>query len=182
MGVMTVVVVIAGSAGAMPITELPWRAVNDTVMGGISQGWVETDDVVRFQGVLSLERNGGFASIRAPVPRGAFNEAKALRVVLRGDGRTYDLTLRRADVPLRAGSYRVSVPTKNRKMAIVVPLSTFRPTSFGRPVSGAPALDSALDQVDTLGFMLADGKPGPFALDILEVSIVRREPVAKGEN
>jgi len=175
---MALMINTAGSAGAMSVTDLPWRAVNDTVMGGVSQGRVVSDDVVRFSGVLSLESNGGFASMRAPVPQGTFEGGTAIRIRLRGDGRTYDLTLRRADVPLRAGSYRSPVRTTEAETEVLVPLSSFRATSFGRPVAGAPALDSALDQVDMIGFMLADGNPGPFSLDILEVSVVRGDSSA----
>ena len=100
---------------------------------------MEVREAVRFGGVLSLERNGGFASIRARTPPGFFHDAAALRLVLQGDGRTYDLTLRRADVPLRAGSYRVRVATEKGPTEVTLPLHAFRPTSFGRPVPGAPA-------------------------------------------
>ena len=158
---------------AMPIADMRWRAVNDTVMGGVSEGWVEAQKNVRFAGVLSLEQNGGFASIRAPTPAGALVNATALRVVVKGDGRTYTLTLRRADVPLRAGSYRVALPTERGETELLLPLSAFRPTSFGRPVSGVPALDTALEQVNSIGIMLADKQPGPFVLEVLEISAVR---------
>lgn len=169
------------SAGAMPIGEMQWRAVNDTVMGGVSQGTVNVREHVRFEGVLSLEQNGGFASIRAPTPPGALVDATALRVVVNGDGRTYELTLRRADVPLRAGSYRVAMPTEQGETELLLPLSDFRPTSFGRPVTGAPALDTALDQVNSIGIMLADKQPGPFALEVLEISAVRGPKGAGGD-
>ena len=158
---------------AMPIADLDWRVVNDTVMGGVSQSTVQVDDTLTFSGTLSLERNGGFASTRARIPRGALVGGEALLVRLRGDGRTYDLTLRRADVRLRAGSYRVAIPSDTTETEVVIPLSAFRPTSFGRPVSGAPALDSDLGQVDTLGLMLADKQPGPFSVQILEVTVLR---------
>lgn len=177
---MVVAMSTASPATAMPFTSLPWRAVNDTVMGGVSQGRVVSDESVRFSGVLSLERNGGFASMRAPVAQGTFEGGSALRVRLRGDGRTYDLTLRRADVPLRAGSYRSPLRTSDVETEVLVPLSSFRPMSFGRPVPGAPSLDADLNQIDTIGVMLADGNPGPFSLEILDVSVVRTELPARG--
>jgi len=167
---------VATSAGAMPVTELDWRVVNDTVMGGVSRSRVDTAGTVRFEGELSLERNGGFVSMRAPTAPGSFDQATALRVVLYGDGRTYDLTLRRADVPLRAGSYRVRVDTEVGLTEVLVPLSDFRPTSFGRPVPGAPALDTGLDQISSIGVLLADKQPGPFSLEVLEISVVSRSP------
>ncbi|MEL0037316.1 MAG: CIA30 family protein, partial [Gammaproteobacteria bacterium] len=46
-----------------------WMIVNDTVMGGRSQANLSLvegeDEVFRFDGLLSLENNGGFASSRA---------------------------------------------------------------------------------------------------------------------
>ena len=45
-----------------------WRAVNDSVMGGVSMGrMVKAEDTLRFDGELSLENNGGFASVRRQV-------------------------------------------------------------------------------------------------------------------
>ena len=42
-----------------------WQIVNDGVMGGISSSrMVEADGVLNFEGELSLENNGGFASAR----------------------------------------------------------------------------------------------------------------------
>ncbi len=160
-------------ATAMPIAELDWRVVNDTVMGGVSQSRVGVDETVTFDGVLSLEQNGGFASMRARAPSGVFEDGEALRVVVIGDGRTYDLTLRRSDVPLRAGSYRVRIPTDVGETELLIPLEDFRPTSFGRPVHGAPALDSGLDRVTDIGVMLADKQPGAFALEVLEISVIK---------
>ncbi len=158
---------------SMKVQALPWFVVNDTVMGGVSSSTVQVDDAVLFTGELSLEQNGGFASMRAPLPPGALDEALALRLTLRGDGRRYDLTLRRSDVPLRAGSYRVQVDTKAQEETVVeVPLADFRPTSFGRRVDGAPALDAAPQRVNTIGVLLADKQPGPFSLEILSLEVL----------
>ncbi|MEM6926966.1 MAG: CIA30 family protein [Myxococcota bacterium] len=168
-------VAIAGPLDA--VDRLDWRVVNDGVMGGVSSGQVSADDgVVAFRGTLSLENNGGFASIRSVPQALALEGARALRVTVRGDGRVWDLTLRRSDVPLRAGSYRVQVATTHDPVVVEVPLSAFRPTSFGRPVGGAPALDAAADRIDSIGFLLADKQPGPFALDVLAI-----EPVGGAE-
>ena len=184
LGALTAVAtLLASPPSILSVTELPWRVVNDTVMGGVSQGRVQVAQTVRFDGVLSLEQNGGFASVRASLPPGALEGATDLRVVVRGDGRTWGLTLRRDDVPLRAGSYRAPVPTQEGQTTVTVPLASFRPTSFGRPVPGAPALDSDLGQVDGIGFLLADKNPGPFALEVVEVQVVRdtaRTPPDRG--
>lgn len=152
------------------LEQLDWRVVNDGVMGGVSTGQVTVEDgAVTFVGELSLDNNGGFASIRTAPRSLQLGQATALQVTVLGDGRTWDLTLRRGDVPIRAGSYRVAVTTDTEPVTVEVPLAAFRPTSFGRPVAGAPALDAAAERVDSIGFLLADKQPGPFRLAVLAV-------------
>jgi hypothetical protein len=52
---------------SLDLNSKPWRAINDGVMGGVSLGEiVAIDNGLRFQGTLSLENNGGFASVRRP--------------------------------------------------------------------------------------------------------------------
>ncbi len=43
-----------------------WQTINDGVMGGISEGKFKITDkkTLEFFGTLSLENNGGFASVR----------------------------------------------------------------------------------------------------------------------
>ena len=48
------------------IKELDWRIINDSVMGGVSRSQFNIfEEYIRFSGHVSLENNGGFASIRA---------------------------------------------------------------------------------------------------------------------
>ena len=160
---------IAMAAASPMINDLDWFVVNDTVMGGVSSSTVEVEDTLVFTGELSLERNGGFTSVRSRPGELSLDGVRALRVTLRGDGRFYDLTLERSDVPLRAGSYRVTVGTVDAVTVMEIPLADFRPTSFGRPVSGAPALDAAPERIDSLGFLLGDKNPGPFELEVIAI-------------
>jgi hypothetical protein len=46
--------------------EKDWQTVNDGVMGGVSVGKFQITDkkTLEFSGTLSLENNGGFASVR----------------------------------------------------------------------------------------------------------------------
>lgn len=156
---------------------LAWTTVDDAVMGGRSASTATptADGGLRFAGTLSLENNGGFASCRTvPQPLG-LDDADALEVTVLGDGRTYALTLRRADVPLRAGSYRAPLPTTaGTPVTLTLALSDFSARSFGQPVPGAPPLDGAPDRIDQLGLLLADGRPGPFALTLLSVRPLRQ--------
>lgn len=162
---------------AMDWRSLEVEVVNDVVMGGISRSEVRLEpDGWHFVGDLSLERNGGFASFQSrPKPLG-LHDALALRLRVRGDGRSYQITARRADVPLRAGSYRAAFVAPREAAWVEVPLASMTPTSFGAPVRGAPTLDAANDRIDSLGVLLADKQPGAFALHIEAIEVVRGAP------
>ena len=49
-----------------PTTTDGWQAANDGIMGSVSDGRfrITGDRVLEFFGTLSLENNGGFASVR----------------------------------------------------------------------------------------------------------------------
>jgi len=142
-----------------------WRAINDNVMGGISKGGarVTADDILQFSGNLSLENRGGFSSIRSEAKELGLQDGGALIVRVRGDGRQYYLNLH---VPTRrmAFSYRAPIDTvANQWQEIRIPLSEFYGTSFGRRV---PNAELNPEEVNSIGFLLADKQAGPFNLDI----------------
>jgi hypothetical protein len=176
--------ILLGVAMAGTLPPLDWKVVNDTVMGGVSTGSVARTPAgtTRFTGDLSLEQNGGFVSIRAPLPDRALADAAAVRVTLRGQGRTWGVNLYRRDVPLRAGAFRKRIETdEDGTTTITIPLADFSPTSFGRPVDGAPALDAAPDRITGIGFLLADGQPGPFTFEVVDIAATgERRPRGPG--
>lgn len=154
---------------------LDWFCVNDTVMGGVSQSRVQqSEDEVVFAGTLSLEQNGGFTSIRSQPADLSLEGTTGFRLRLRGDGRTYDFTARRDDVPIRGGSYRVPVQTvADEEVVVEVSLSEFTATAYGRPLASAPPLALAPERIASVGFLLADKQPGPFSLTVLSIEPIR---------
>ena len=154
-----------------PDTAQQWQAVNDGVMGGISDGRfrITADQTMEFFGTLSLENNGGFASVRSRPADLSLDAGDTVVVRLKGDGREYVLNLytksRRT-----AFSYRAPLPTsKDEWTEVRVPLADFVPTSFGRQVQGMGPVDPS--QISGLGFMLSDKKPGPFRLEVESVQV-----------
>lgn len=143
-----------------------WTVVNDSVMGGVSRSAIErTDDGTGlFRGELSLEHDGGFASVRTPV--GPIDPAAAdgLEVRVRGDGRTYQLRLRTSD-RFDGVAYRADIETVDGEWTTKpLPFADFLPTFRGRILPDAEPLDPA--RIRQLGFLLADRKEGSFALEI----------------
>lgn len=139
-------------------------------MGGLSRSATSwRDGALVFSGNLSLENNGGFASVLSPRdepigPRVA--GASALEVRARGDGRTYVVQLRRADEP---GAFVQSLPTEaGVERSYELAWSGFEPVDFMlRPKPDAPALEpAALGQV---AIYLTDKQQGPFEVAIRRI-------------
>lgn len=142
-----------------------WSAIDDRVMGGVSRSRMRFDagGFAVFEGVMSMEQNGGFASVRARVAAPLALKVAAYVLDVRGDGKRYKLNLR---VPGRfeAVSYQASFETKAEAWATVrIPVDTFEATFRGRKVQ-APPLDAT--QVREVGLMIADRQDGAFALQV----------------
>jgi monofunctional biosynthetic peptidoglycan transglycosylase len=150
-----------------------WQAVNDGVMGGISDGQFKiTDDkTLEFFGTLSLENNGGFASVRTKPTDLDIQAGDTIVVRVKGDGRDYLLTIYTKSRRI-AFSYRAPLPTtRGEWKEVAIPLSDFIPTAFGRRIPDMGPVDP--DQVNGLGFMLSDKQAGPFQMQVEWVRVLR---------
>jgi NADH dehydrogenase [ubiquinone] 1 alpha subcomplex assembly factor 1 len=150
-----------------------WQAVNDGVMGGVSEGKFKITPhmTMEFFGTLSLENNGGFASVRTKAKKLDLKKGDILIAKVRGDGREYsmNLYLNKSQV---AFSYRSAVPTKKDEwIEVTLPLDKFEATSFGRVVKDAGPVEPS--EINALGFMLGDKKAGAFQLEVELIRVVR---------
>ena len=156
---------------AGPDAAQKWQAVNDGVMGGVSDGRFKITDkgTLEFFGTLSLENNGGFASVRTKPTKLDIQAGDTLVVRVQGDGRDYVLNLYTKSRRM-AFSYRAPLPTtKDEWTQVEIPLADFIPTAFGRRVQGMGPVEP--DQINGLGFMLSDKQPGPFKLEVESVKV-----------
>lgn len=143
-----------------------WQIVNDVVMGGISQGQITiTDsDTAVFQGKISLENNGGFASVRTTLGDYLFAGYDGVIIKIKGDGRTYQFNAR-TDDRFDGVFYKSEFQTIDGQwITLKLPFQKFIPTFHGRIVSDAPELDPG--KIRQIGFLIADKKEGPFKLEI----------------
>jgi len=157
--------------GADPAKE--WQNVNDGVMGGVSEGKfkIREKKTLEFVGTLSLENNGGFASVRTKAKKLGLEKGDTVVAKVRGDGREYLLNLY-LNKPLIAFSYRATVQTKKDEwIEVKVPLDKFEATSFGRVVKDAGPVKP--EEVNSLGFMLSDKKAGPFKMEVESIKVER---------
>ena len=149
-----------------------WRTTNDGVMGGRSDGRfkINKDKKMEFFGTLSLENNGGFASVRSRGSNLGLQNGDSIVVRVRGDGREYSLNLY---TPSRrmAFSYRTKFKTrKDEWIDVRIPLDKFVATSFGRVIR-SQVLDPGA--VNGLGILLGDKKPGPFELEVDWIKVIK---------
>ena len=146
-----------------PESAKQWQSVNDGVMGGRSDGRfrISEDKTMEFFGTLSLENNGGFASVRARGGNLALKQDDVIVARIRGDGREYNINLYSQR---NRYSYRQSFKTKEGEwIEVEFPLDKFSATWRGQRFPNEKLDPTTLTG---LGFLLGDKKPGPFKLEV----------------
>ena len=150
--------------GADPSPE--WRATNDTVMGGVSVGKAElTKEGMDFSGYLSLENNGGFASVHMGVDLD-LSDYSGVRLKVLGDGRVYQLrfesnAMHRQRWPV---SFRGDFETVDGEWTeVFISFSELSQTWRGSRLAGH---NFSKDDIRRVAFMLADGQAGEFTLKV----------------
>jgi len=161
----------------VPIDAAAWQIVNDGVMGGVSSSAVRALGAggLRFEGRLSLDYGGGFASARRSFSlpgEVAVPSVSAFALRVRGDGRQYRLTVFMRDP--RTGErepyhYQGAFKTSGDEQEIVLPLADFVARFRGRPVD-APLLDP--QRIIAIGLQISDRQAGPFVLDVRSIALV----------
>lgn len=146
-------------------TNLIWEVVNDTVMGGQSSSrLIRTKKYAIFQGNVSLQSGGGFASIRASLPYMIHPKASGIRIRVRGDGHTYDFRIRCRGQYARV-AYRLSfTPNQNQMEEFFFEWPFFTPTFRGQLLPNLPEPKPEL--IREIGFLIAQSQSGPFALEL----------------
>ena len=143
-----------------------WEAVDDRIMGGSSQSHPEYIDSVglHFSGRVSLDNNGGFASIRSTSGNYDLAQYSGVKLRLRGDGKSYKLSLR-TDLFFDGVSYQSTfTTTKDLWQEITLPFAAFTPTHHGIKLSTVAPMDTG--NIKSFGLFIADCQEGSFQLDI----------------
>ncbi|MBF7074792.1 CIA30 family protein [Glaciecola sp. MH2013] len=152
-----------------------WARVNDSVMGGVSTSTIYLeDDFGVFSGNLSLENNGGFASVRrlwTPTTKALNNESKPAKVKIKvlGDGQYYQLRFRTSKY-MDGVSYAAGFQSKEGEMTEhEFELNDFVAVWRGRTVRDAEKL--AWDDIAQVGIMITQKQKGPFTLKVASIAL-----------
>lgn len=175
--------------------ELPWGALDDVVMGGVSESTFVMDSkggenggpTGVFRGVVSTANNGGFTSIRAKNFTVAedLSAYDGLELRLKGDGLRYKLIVRTSRDWDTVG-YTASFDTVGGQwQSVRLPFSSLRPIFRARTVTDAPPFDPS--SIVSLQLMFSkfeyDGKLNPsfvegaFQLPISTIRAYIKDPV-----
>jgi len=143
-----------------------WRIVNDGVMGGLSKSEIviSKSNTAIFKGIVSLENNGGFASIRTKPRSYELDSYDGILLRVKGDGKKYQFRLRTND-RFDGVSFRYLFQTdSNTWMIIEIPFNECVPVFRGRIIKDVkPILPEEIKQI---GFLISNKQPEEFQLEI----------------
>nr|KYP36328.1 hypothetical protein KK1_042549 [Cajanus cajan] len=170
--------------------QIPWGALDDVVMGGVSESNFQIDPSGAenggptgvFKGVVSTANNGGFTSIRTknfsePENLSAYD---GLEFRLKGDGRRYKLIVRTSSDWDTVGYTASFVTEKGKWQSIRVPFSSLRPVFRARTMTDAPPFDPSILMFSKFEY---DGKlnetfvEGPFELPVSTIRAYIKDPI-----
>jgi len=149
-------------------SDLGWHVVNDSVMGGRSEGdFAQEQGKLRFTGRTNTN-GGGFSSIRTKSLQLDLSGHDGIRLHVKGDGRRYTWRLTTAATWRgKQVSYWADFEPGNGTWSWVnIPFSSFIPRVRGYQLDG-PALDSG--QITGMGLMIYDNQDGPFELHLASI-------------
>tara|TARA_B100000686_G_C16022083_1_gene586471 strand:- start:37 stop:555 length:519 start_codon:yes stop_codon:yes gene_type:complete len=154
-----------------PINSVEWMVVNDNVMGGVSSSRVRIypEGYMEFDGNVSLDYGGGFASVRSSYENWEIGKYEGFVIKVWGDGKSYQFRCRMVN-NFDGVAYRHYFQTNNENwQEILLPFSKFVPTYRGRILSDAGTLDPNL--IRNLGLMISDKQSGNFNLKIAWIGV-----------
>jgi NADH dehydrogenase [ubiquinone] 1 alpha subcomplex assembly factor 1 len=141
-----------------------WQVVNDGVMGGKSKGSFKINETGfgEFSGVVSLENNGGFSSLRYGFEALKTEGLTTIILRVKGDGNTYQFRIK--DAANNRHSYMYEFSTKdNEWQDIRIPLKSMFPVFRGRKLE----MDNfSAHKIEQIVFLIGNKIAQKFKLEI----------------
>lgn len=146
-----------------------WLVVNDNVMGGISESNIRfsENNTLVFQGRVSIENNGGFASFRYNTRNLKVNKDQKIKMVVIGDSKEYQIRIK----PSRNIRYTYSktFKTTNSKQIIEIPLNEFTAQYRGYKLNME---NFDFDKIEEFGILVGNKKNEEFRLEIIDIEFI----------
>jgi hypothetical protein len=143
-----------------------WEIVNDVVMGGQSSSefFLNKEGHGVFKGLVSLENNGGFSSLRVRFKQKNIEGYKKVLIHLKGDGKRYQFRVKTDKEDQQA--YIHYFETTGEWQTIEMILSELEPTFRGRKLM-MPNFPT--EKLEEAGFMIGNKVNEHFELVIDEI-------------
>lgn len=154
-----------------------WGAVDDVVMGGVSESSIRLiDQAALFSGIVSTANSGGFASVRTRNFGSPLNltEYEGIELRVKGDGQRYKFILRN-EAKWDGISYCYSFDTeKDRWIDVRIPFEALIPVFRAKTLNDSPSFDRShvyavqlmLSKFEYDGALNPNFTPGGFALQV----------------
>ena len=164
-----------------------WGAVDDVVMGGVSESGLRlAGDRALFTGTVSTANNGGFASIRTKVidPPLDLSDYAGIELRVKGDGQRYKFILR-DEIAWDGIGYATSFDTSGEWETVRLPFAQLQPVFRARVIEGTfarertRALQLMLSKFEYDRQLNPHFQPGHFTLEIAAIAAYREEPVVQ---
>lgn len=145
-----------------------WEIENDVVMGGNSTSKLEhsVDGNAVFTGHVSLENNGGFASMQYHFAPKDIKGCEKVLILLKGDGKDYQFRIK-ADLDEKA-SYVYTFETTGAWQTIDIPLNEMHPVYRGEKLD---LPNFSADKIQEIRFMIGNKKEEDFRLEIDQLEL-----------
>ncbi len=147
-------------------TGSDWMVIVDGVMGGLSTGDAYLkDESIYFEGVVSLENNGGFSSLRAPFVSTDLSETKTIEIRYRSTGiscaLSLDLSNRWWETNFKLALSNTNDEWKTERFSI----EELKAYKMGKP-KGYSISKEDLAEVMRIGFITNEKRAGAFSLEV----------------
>ena len=145
-----------------------WRIVNDDVMGGISTSSFKLSKAGHgiFQGDVSTENNGGFASVRYVMDEMNIKASTTIIIKVKGDGKNYQFRIKNKMSDYF--SYITTFSTNGEWQVIELKLEDFYASFRGRKLE-IPNFDKK--RIDQIAILIANGADEAFKLEIDKIEL-----------
>ena len=145
-----------------------WRIVDDVVMGGRSNGQFKMTEngFGRFYGMISLDNNGGFSSVRYAFDTKSSARFSKFVLRIKGDGKIYQFRVR--SQRNQRHSYIYKFQTTGEWQTLEIPFAemyaSFRGYRLNIPNFGG-------DQIEEIAFLIGNKKEESFDLRIAKITM-----------
>ena len=145
-----------------------WKIVDDVVMGGESSGTfaLNADGYGVFSGIISLENNGGFSSVRYRFQKIKVEENTKVVIKLRGDAKNYQFRIKANSEDYY--SYIIPFSTSGEWQEIDIQLKDMYPSFRGRRLDQPNFSEDSLEEIT---FLIANKKEESFKLLIDKIEL-----------